>query len=183
MLFYIVSDRYISYLKKSEPRVMSNKEKVRVYHRKYLGLITQLNGFCYYIPLSSPKEKDYDKAGKIKADSSITIYIRNKDKLYGTLKFNNMIPVPESEIIKYDLNDEGDLRYKMLVLNELYFVRSNAARIERVAKNLYGQKNAQKNGEATKDHNLFLTLSFKRLERLCKKFSFDYAAHGDVYSQ
>lgn len=94
-----------------------------------------------------------------------------------------MIPVPESEIIKYDLNDEGDLRYKMLVLNELYFVRSNAARIERVAKKLYDQKIAQKDSEATKDHNLFLTLSFKRLERLCKEFSFDYAARGESYSQ
>lgn len=180
MLFYIVSDRYISYLKKTEPRVMSNKEKVRVYHRKYLGLVTQLNGFCYYIPLSSPKEKDYNKAGKIKTDSPITIYIRNKDKLYGTIRFNNMIPVPKSEIIKYDLNDEGDLRYKMLVLNELYFVRSNAARIESVAKKLYEQKINQKSGEVTKDHNLFLTLNFKRLEKLCEDF---FVSDGACYSQ
>lgn len=94
-----------------------------------------------------------------------------------------MIPVPESEIIKYDLNDEGDLRYKMLVLNELYFVRSNAARIESVAKDLYEKKNAQKDGEATKDHNLFLTLNFRRLERLCKEFSFGDVARELSYSQ
>ena len=166
MLFYIVSDRYISYLQKSEPRVMSNKEGVRTYHRKYLGVITQLNGFNYYIPLSSPKEKDYNKAGKIKQDSAITIYIRNKDKLYGTLRFNSMIPVPETEIIKYDLNDEGDLRYKMLVLNELYFVRSNVARIEKTAKDLYEQKLAQDSEAASQNHNLFLTLDFKQLEQL-----------------
>ena len=56
MLFHIISDRYISYLQKSEPNVMSNKEGVRTYHRKYLGVLTELNGFRYFIPLSSPKE-------------------------------------------------------------------------------------------------------------------------------
>ena len=149
---------------------MSNKEGVRTYHRKYLGVLTELNGFRYFIPLSSPKEKDYNKQGKIKNDSEITIYIRNKDKLYGTLRLNNMIPVPESELVKYDLNDEGDLRYKMLVLNELYFVRANAKRIEAAAKNLYEKKLAQKENEPTENHNLFLTLNFKHLEQLCSEF-------------
>lgn len=149
---------------------MSNKEGVRTYHRKYLGVLTELNGFRYFIPLSSPKEKDYNKQGKIKNDSEITIYIRNKDKLYGTLRLNNMIPVPESELVKYDLNDEGDLRYKMLVLNELYFVRANAKRIEEAAKKLYEKKLAQKENVPTENHNLFLTLNFKHLEQLCSKF-------------
>lgn len=170
MLFHIVSDRYISYLQKSEPNVMSNKEGVRTYHRKYLGVLTELNGFRYFIPLSSPKEKDYNKQGKIKNDSEITIYIRNKDKLYGTLRLNNMIPVPESELVKYDLNDEGDLRYKMLVLNELYFVRANAKRIEETAKNLYEKKIAQKENQPAESHKLFLTLNFKHLEQLCSEF-------------
>ena len=84
-----------------------------------------------------------------------------------------MIPVPESEIIKYDLNDEGDLRYKMLVLNELYFVRSNAARIEKNAKDLYEQKLAQDSEPASQNHNLFLTLDFKHLELLCGGFKAD----------
>ena len=81
-----------------------------------------------------------------------------------------MIPVPNSELVKYDLNDEGDLRYKMLVLNELYFVRANAQRIETAAKALYEQKNAQLNGEVPENHNLFLTLDFKHLEELCKAY-------------
>ena len=51
-----------------------------------------------------------------------------------------MIPVPDSEIIKYDLNDEGDLKYKLIVFNELYFVRQNSDKIERTAKNRYEAK-------------------------------------------
>lgn len=146
---------------------MSNKEGERTYHRKYLGVLTELNGFHYFIPLSSPKEKDYNKSGEIKNDSAITIYIRNKQKLYGTLRLNCMIPVPDSELIKYDLNDEGDLRYKMLVLNELYFVRANSTRIESAAKNLYGRKTAEHKPE---DHSLHLTLDFRHLEGLCENF-------------
>ena len=149
---------------------MSNKEDTRTYHRKYLGILTELNGFRYFIPLSSPKQKDYNKQGKIKNDSEITIYIRNKEKLYGTLKFNNMIPVPDSELIKYNLNDEGDLRYKMLVLNELYFIRSNADRIENTAKALYEKKITQKEKQ-NENHNLFLTLNFKHLEQLCTEYN------------
>ena len=99
-------------------------------------------------------------------------YIRNKDKLYGTLRLNNMIPVPETELVKYELNDEGDLRYKMLVLNELYFVRANAARIETTAKSLYEQKIAQiEQEEQPVNHNLFMTLNFKHLEQLCEEYA------------
>ena len=109
--FVLISDKYIDYLRKTEPRVMSNKAESRVYHRKYLGIIQELNGFKYFIPLSSPKPKDYSQNGKLKTDSLITIYMKDSRRLYGTLRFNNMIPVPDSEIINYDLNDEGDLKY------------------------------------------------------------------------
>ncbi len=44
-IFYIVSDEYIAYLSKSESRVMKNKPEERTYHRKYVGIITELNGF------------------------------------------------------------------------------------------------------------------------------------------
>ena len=76
---------------------------------------------------------DYSQNGRPKADSLITFYMKDYRRLYGTLCFNNMIPVPDSEIINYDLNDEGNLKYKLLVFNELYFVRQN--------KNLINQQN------------------------------------------
>lgn len=142
--FVVISDKYIDYLRKTEMRVMSNKVDSRIYHRKYLGIIEKLNGFNYFIPLSSPKTKDYTQNGKIKNDSLITIYIKDSKRLYGTLRFNNMIPVPESEIENYNLNDEGDLKYKLIVFNELYFVRQNKDKIEHTAKNLYEAKKNQK---------------------------------------
>lgn len=171
--FNIISDEYIDYLHKLEPKVMLNKEQIeRTYHRKYLGLIQEINGHKYFIPLSSPKSKDYDiKTGNIRPDNLLTIYIRHDQKLYGTLRFNNMIPVPESEVIAYDLNDEGDLRYKMIVLNELYFVRSNQAKIEKKALSLYKAKSEiNRSKDSGKLKLLDITLDFKKLENYCDAF-------------
>ena len=60
---YSVSDAYISYLREHEPNVYSNKEDNRTHTRKYIGIVMDMNGFNYYIPMSSPKERDYQIAG------------------------------------------------------------------------------------------------------------------------
>ncbi len=165
--FVAISDEYIEYLQKSEPHVMSNKVTERTYHRKYIGIIEELNGFKYFVPLSSPKAKDY-KDGKIKKDSLATIYIKDNKNLFATLRFNNMIPVPESEIINFDLNDEGDFQYKLIVLNELFFIRKNSSKIEKTAKNLYNAKKNQPNEPVFKQAILKITVDFSKLEELCR---------------
>ena len=81
-----------------------------------------------------------------------------------------MIPVPESEIIQYDLNDEGDLKYKLIVFNELYFVRQNKDKIERTAKNLYEAKKNQENEPDGKRPLLEITLDFSNLEQMCTQY-------------
>lgn len=168
--FVIITDEYIKYLRKINPNVMSNKAESRIYHRKYLGILEELNGFKYFIPLSSPKDKDYAKNRKPKPDTLITVYMKDSKRLYGTLRFNNMIPVPDSEIVPYDLNDEGDLKYKLIVFNELYFVRQNKDKIERTAKNLYEAKKNQINEPDGKKPLLEMTLDFEKLEDACLKF-------------
>ncbi len=75
---------------------------------KFVVITEELKGFKYFIPLSSPKPKDYAKNGKPRFDTLITIYMKDSKRLYGTLRFNNMIPVPESEIVLDDLNDERE---------------------------------------------------------------------------
>ncbi len=167
--FVAITDGYISYLQKYEPHVMSNKVDDRTYHRKYIGIIQELNGFKYFVPLSSPKSKDYVN-DKIKKDSLTTIYIKDNKNLFATLRFNNMIPVPASEIINFDLNDEGDLRYKLIVFNELYFIRQNSEKIEKTAKNLYKAKKNQVHEPTFKQTILNVTLDFSKLEELCNNY-------------
>ncbi len=49
--------------------------------------------------------------------------MRSKEKLYGTLRFNCMIPVPGSELSEYKINDKGDFNYKTLMLAEYNFFK------------------------------------------------------------
>ena len=165
-VFYIVSDEYISYLLQIDNHVMENKPDERMYHRKYVGILTEINRFKYFVPMSSPKDKDY-KNGKIKKNNLTTIYIKNKEKLYGTLRFNCMIPVPESELSTYKINDEGDFSYKMLMLAEYHFCKDNRDKIEKTAKNLYAKKN-------TLDDTIFplgrIVINFKKVEEGCRNY-------------
>ena len=74
------------------------------------------------------------------------------------------------EIINFDLNDEGDLRYKLIVFNELYFIRQNSEKIEKTAKNLYKAKKNQVHEPTFKQTILNVTLDFSKLEELCNNY-------------
>ena len=56
---YEISEEYISYISTVEKNVFSSKENERNHTRKYLGIVYSINGYNYYIPLSSPKNSDY----------------------------------------------------------------------------------------------------------------------------
>ena len=56
---YEISEEYISYISTVEKNVFSSKENDRNHTRKYLGIVYSINGYNYYIPLSSPKNSDY----------------------------------------------------------------------------------------------------------------------------
>ena len=165
-IFYIVSDEYVDYLLKIESHVMQNKPQERTYHRKYVGILTEINGFKYFVPMSSPKGKDYEN-GKIKKNNLTTIYLRNKEKLYGTLRFNSMIPVPEYELSLYKINDEGDFSYKLLMLAEYNFCKENRDKIEKTAKNLYEKKCNSSEEEFPVGK---IVIDFKKVEEACRNY-------------
>ena len=48
---YEVSEEYISYISTVEKNVFSSKENDRNHTRKYLGIVYNINGYNYYIPL------------------------------------------------------------------------------------------------------------------------------------
>lgn len=145
---YSVSDEYIEYLRSVVPNVYSNKVETRVHTRKYIGTVIQLGNYHYYIPLSSPKESDYQIAGENKVIKKsivpiIRIVVKNakgEKELKGTLRISHMIPVPQSELQLYDVENESDLAYKDLVQNEIIFIRKNQKKILSHAQLLYKQK-------------------------------------------
>ena len=127
---YEISEEYISYISTVEKNVFSSKENDRNHTRKYLGIVYSINGYNYYIPLSSPKNSDYRmENGVQKIRGSIVPIIRitsqsssGELELKGTLKLSNMIPVPASELTLYDVEHEQDLFYKALIHKEMLFI-------------------------------------------------------------
>ena len=117
--------------------VFSSKENERNHTRKYLGIVYSINGYNYYLPLSSPKNSDYRmENGVQKIRGSIVPIIRitsqsssGELELKGTLKLSNMIPVPASELTLYDMEHEPDLFYKVLIHKEMLFIRKNKNKI------------------------------------------------------
>ncbi|MBQ9610015.1 MAG: type III toxin-antitoxin system ToxN/AbiQ family toxin [Lachnospiraceae bacterium] len=60
---YSVSDDYINYLRQFYPNVYSNKVDKRIHTRKYVGIVLKISNYNYYVPMSSPKDTDYQIAG------------------------------------------------------------------------------------------------------------------------
>ena len=63
---YSISDEYVEWLREDFPNVYSNKVNTRTHTRKYLGVVLHIDRYNYYIPMSSPKNSDYQIAGKDK---------------------------------------------------------------------------------------------------------------------
>lgn len=191
---YSVSDEYIEYLRKVFPnvyprahrnagpsggwtssiKVYSNKETTRIHTRKYVGIVLCLENYHYYIPMSSPKESDYQIAGEKKAIKKsivpiIRIVVKNskgQKELKGTLRISHMIPVPPSELQLYDIENEPDKTYKDLVQNEIIFIRKNQDKILANVKLLYKQKTENDLSAGY----VKAALEYKALEKLCRNF-------------
>lgn len=171
---YSVSDEYIEYLRKVFPNVYSNKETTRIHTRKYVGIVLCLGNYHYYIPMSSPKETDYQLAGENKVIKKsivpiIRIVVKNSKgqrELKGTLRISHMIPVPPSELRLYDIENEPDNTYKDLVQNEMIFIRKNQDKILANAKLLYKQKTENDLSAGY----VKAALEYKALEKLCRNF-------------
>ena len=136
-------------------------------------MVLQINNLNYFVPLSSPKESDYIvNCGKKEIRKSIIPIIRivikdklGNDELKGTLKFSNMIPIPNCALLDYDVESEQDEDYKILILKELSFIFDNTDNIIKHAKVIHTQKTKKYNINYLKD-----TVNFKSLEQKCREY-------------
>ena len=120
MDFYYVSDEYINYLKQIDSKVPNNYQGTR----PYVGVVVDISGTKYYAPLTSPKPKHQ----KMKNDKD---FRRLDGGKLGAINFNNMIPVPDSEITLINIAQEPDEKYRRLLQNQYAFVQRDKETIER----------------------------------------------------
>ena len=110
--FCEIDIEYRKYMQKIEKKIeLSTEEKD---NRKFLGIVLNVNGLDYVVPLSSPKEKH----SKMKNNIDF-LKIKYKDQLIGVLNFNNMFPVPKGLYTILNVNNVSDVKYRDLLKNEL----------------------------------------------------------------
>ena len=152
---YEVKSEYIKYLSNYQKHIFTQTNGKN--KRKYIGIVLEVKGIKYFAPLSSFKEKH--KQMKESVD-----FIKIKD--YAVININNMIPVPDSQIIDIDINKEKNASYRFLLQAESREVNRQKNRIRKNAEIVYSHK--KHNGASTPLAKR--TNDFELLEKLCKEY-------------
>ena len=101
--FYTVDERYIDYLAPYAPHLFHNAKKGQGHSRKYIGIVFEVNGFEYFTPLSSFKEKHRRMKNGLD-------FIKVGD--YAVINLNCMFPVATDTYQRVDFSAVQDKRYR-----------------------------------------------------------------------
>ena len=156
--FYEINHQYIDFLLPFAPHLFANKKSGQNNERKFIGIVLKVNGFDYFAPLSSAKNKH-----KYMEEGLDFIKVKN----YAVINLNNMFPVPLMLCSPVDFSKEKNLKYRDLLRSEYRFIKMIEEKIRKNARLLYNHK--IKNGNSTplaKRCN-----DFKLLEEKCLEYS------------
>lgn len=148
-----VESKYIKYLYNHDNRVMFNKNQ----KRPYLGIMFEVKGNKYYAPLTHPKLKF--KTMKNEVD-----FMKIKGGELGAINFNNMIPIVDSSAKIMEIATITDIKYKMLLINQIEFFNEYETEIINRATKLYKAYRTKKLRKAVFDRccNFFVLESFAK---------------------
>lgn len=128
----MINSKYCEYLRQFDYRVSYNSNEKE--SRPFVGILFKIHEVEYFAPLSSPKAKH------LKMKNTLDFYKIDSGKL-GAINFNNMIPVPTSEYIFINVNNnvstKDEANYQELVKNQLRWLNDNKFNLRKRAQNLY----------------------------------------------
>lgn len=153
---YRIREGYIEYLHTIDSRVQFNKGE----RRPYLGVVLEINGHKYFVPMESPKPNH----AKLKSNVHI---MRIDGGKYGLLGFNNMVPAKEFSLVAFDIEKEPNEQYRNLLWNQLRFCNEHRNEIYEHARKTY-------EGAVVKKIPFLARIccDFKLLERECTHYYF-----------
>ena len=155
---YKITDHYIAYLRGADSKVQHNKGA----KRPYVGVVLDVGGFKYFVPMESPKENHKN----IKTGKHI---LKLANGQYGQLGFNNMVPVHKDALIEYDIDAEPDEKYRDLLKRQAAVCNRMKADILNNAHRTYYDVISKKN-----KFLMSISCNFKKLEAACKSYNKDY---------
>lgn len=151
---YRISEKYVRFLKSRDSRVQDNKNR----RRPYVGVVLHVGEFRYFVPMESPKPNH----ANIKPGHHI---MKLGDGKLGLLGFNNMIPVHDAALIKFDIDDEPDAKYAELLRRQVTYINRRKADVLNHATQTYYSVVTKKTAFLLK-----ICCDFKKLERACKQY-------------
>ena len=133
MDFFRIDEDYNKFLQDYEKkhRGITKVPNIRYTDRNKFafGAVLEINNKKYYVSVSS-----FDK----KQEANILIRIPGDEKeVKGSLRFNYMVPVPDSCLTRLSIKDIEDAKYKFLLNKELSFCLDNEERIIKKANKIY----------------------------------------------
>lgn len=142
MRWYVADKDFVKYL-----HSVDNKVEEIEYgdsFKPYFGIITSINDFNYYLPVSSPKLKHFNMKN---SKDFLKVLDPDTGELIAVLNINNMIPIPLQYLTELDYTGvdkykkfDSDLaknHYIDLLRKELKIIKSLNKRIEENAIYLY----------------------------------------------
>ncbi len=162
LFFYDVDANYVKFMKQTEQkkRGFTRVPDIEYGNQKKMvcGVVLEINGFKYYVPVSS-----------YKIQQSNNILIRLEDDAFnqikGSLRFNYMFPVSDKYITKRDFNKEKPGR-KEFLRRQWVYCNSIIDDIKKMALDTY---NSVVSGS---DNNLIsASCDFKLLEDAALKYT------------
>ena len=156
---YKIQLDYIKYLHQFDNKVQYNIDEDKKYNnrRPYLGIVLNVNKLNYFVPLEHPRTNHHN------IKDNIFIYKIHKGK-YGMLGINNMIPVPQKQLIDFDINKENE-QYREILINQYRFCNKHMKDILLKVKLTYQKRVQEKN-------KFFINVccNFKLLEQKCLEY-------------
>jgi protein AbiQ len=159
--FYTVDLAYVAHLKtvETEKRGFSRVPNMDYGDKrkpKFLcGIVLEINGVDYYVPVTSYKQKKPD---------NFLIQLAN-GQVASSLRFNYMFPVPKSLLAERTITTEPDRAYRALLSQELRYCIRNQETIRHLAERTYKRVLLGKNPGLVAN-----SCDFKLLEEACRAY-------------
>lgn len=171
---YNVSQRYYNYIRRYDnkvPYLMHGKE-----NRPFIGIVLSINDCLYFAPLTSPKLKH------LHMKNMLDFHKIDEGKL-GAINFNNMIPVPRSELREVNLEESildsfDTKKYKTLLKNQKEWCNYNRLNIIDKATKLYNIIDEPAMYKLRKR-----CCDFKLLEEKCKEYEAELTLNRQKISE
>jgi len=105
MDWYVVDKGYVAHLYKYDYRVghVEYGDKLKL----HVGILIEIDGFKYYVPVSSPKAKHETMSNGLDFHKIID---SANGTLYAVININNMIPVPDKYVTQLKYNEVQNFR-------------------------------------------------------------------------